>query len=135
MKNIIIALLLSLTACSLQETPTPEPTLASQIELSINTEVTFQEGVKIKITKIEDSRCPENTTCVWAGMAKIFFAISANGVSKDSSIDYESKPLKTTVDLGGQKFDVEVSNVLPYPKATTEINQKDYKVNLTVKKL
>lgn len=135
MKNIIIALLLSLTACSLQETPSPEPTLASQIELRVNTEVSFQEGVKIKITKIEDSRCPENTTCVWAGMAKIFFILSANGVSKDSSIDYESKPLKTTVDLGGQKFDVEVSNVLPYPKTTAEINQKDYKISVTVKKL
>jgi hypothetical protein len=135
MKNIIIALLLSLTACSLQETPSPEPTLASQIELRVNTEVTFKEGVKIKVTKIEDSRCPENTTCVWAGMAKIYFTLSANGVSKDSSIDYESKPLKTTVDLGGQKFDVEVSNVLPYPKTTAEINQKDYKVSVTVKKL
>lgn len=135
MKNIIVALLLSLTACSLQETPTPEKTSASQVELSVNTEVVFQEGVKIKITKIEDSRCPENTTCVWAGMAKIFFTISANGVSKDSTLDYESKPLKITVDLGGQKFDVEVSNVLPYPKNTTEISQKDYKVNMTVKKL
>ncbi|MFY7912363.1 MAG: hypothetical protein ACOVO2_22540 [Emticicia sp.] len=134
MKNIIVALLLSLTACSLQETPTPEPTLASQIELGVNTELSFQEGVKIKITKIEDSRCPENTTCVWAGMAKIYFTISANGVSKDSSIDYEAKPLKTTLDLGGQKFDIEVSNVLPYPKTTTEISQKDYKINITVKK-
>ena len=76
MKNIIVALLLSLTACSLQETPTPEPTLASQVELSVNTEVIFREGVKIKIAKIEDSRCPENTTCVWAGMAKIYFTPS-----------------------------------------------------------
>lgn len=135
MKNVIIALLLSLTACSLQETPSPEPTLASQIELRVNAEVTFKEGVKIKVTKIEDSRCPENTTCVWAGMAKIYFTLSANGVSKDSSIDYESKPLKTTVDLGGQKFDVEVSNVLPYPKTTAEISQKDYKISVTVKKI
>lgn len=135
MKNIIVAFLLVFSACTKEEVEVAQMPLASKVELSFDTELAYQEGVKIKVTKVEDSRCPQNTTCVWAGMAKVFFTISDKGVSKDSSIDFESKSIKTTVDLGGAKYEVEVSDVLPYPKGATEINQKDYKVSVTVKKL
>jgi hypothetical protein len=33
------------------------------------------------------------------------------------------------------KYEVEISDVLSFPKNTTEINQKDYKVSITVRKL
>lgn len=135
MKNIIAILLIVFSACTKEEVKVAQTQLASKIELSFDTELTFQEGIKIKITKVEDSRCPQNTTCIWAGMAKVFFTISDKGVSKDSSIDFESKPIKTTVDLGAAKYEVEVSDVLPYPKGATEINQKDYKVSVTLKNL
>lgn len=135
MKNLIAAFLLVFSACTKEEVEVAQTPLASKVELSFDTELAYQEGVKIKVTKVEDSRCPQGTTCVWAGMAKVFFTISDKGVSKDSSIDFESKSIKTTVDLGGAKYEVEVSDVLPYPKSTTEINQKDYKVSVIVKKL
>jgi len=135
MKNIIAILLIVFSACTKEGVKVAQTPLASKIEFNFDTELTFQEGIKIKIIKIEDSRCPQNTTCIWAGMAKVFFTISDKGVSKDSSIDFESKPIKTTVDLGAAKYEVEISDVLPYPKGSTEINQKDYKVSVTVKKL
>lgn len=135
MKNIIVALFLAFSACTKEEVEVAQMPLASKVELSFDTELTYQEGVKIKVTKVEDSRCPQGTTCIWAGMAKVFFIITDKGVSKDSSVDFESKLVKTTVDLGGVKYEVEVSDVLPYPKNATEINQKDYKVSVTVKKL
>jgi hypothetical protein len=135
MKYFIATFLLVFSACTKEEVKVAQTPLASKIELSFDTELTFQEGIKIKITKVEDSRCPQNTTCIWAGMAKVFFTINDNGISKDSSIDFESKPIKTSVDLGAAKYEVEVSEVLPYPKGATEINQKDYKVIVTVKKL
>lgn len=135
MKNIIVALILAFSACTKEEIEVAQTPLASKVELSFDTELAYQEGVKIKVTKVEDSRCPQGTTCVWEGMAKVFFSISDKGVSKDSSIDFQSKLVKTTVDLSGVKYEVEVSDVLPYPKNATEINQKDYKVSVTVKKL
>lgn len=135
MKNIIVALILAFSACTKEEIEVAQTSLASKVELSFDTELAYQEGVKIKVTKVEDSRCPQGTTCVWEGMAKVFFSISDKGVSKDSSIDFQSKLVKTTVDLSGVKYEVEVSDVLPYPKNATEINQKDYKVSVTVKKL
>jgi hypothetical protein len=135
MKNLIIALLLTLIACKKDEAATPLATLATKVDLGFDTELVYQEGVKIKITKVEDSRCPQNVVCVWAGMARIFFTISEKDISKDLSIDFESKPIKTTVDLGGQKYEIEILDVLPYPKNNVEIKQKDYKVSLIVKKV
>ncbi len=137
MKNIIVAFLFVVfLACTKEEVDVAQMPLASKVELSFDTELAYQEGVKIKVTKVEDSRCPQNATCVWEGMAKVFFTISDKGISKDASIDFQSKLVKTTVDLSGVKYEVEVSDVLPYPQSsTTEINQKDYKVSITVKKL
>lgn len=135
MKNIIAAFLLVFSACTKDEVEVAQTPLASKVELSFDTELVYQEGVKIKVTKVEDSRCPQGTTCIWAGMAKVFFTITDKGVSRDASVDFESKPIKTTVELGGTKYEVEVSEVLPYPKNISEINQKDYKVSVTVKKL
>ncbi|AFK02888.1 hypothetical protein Emtol_1746 [Emticicia oligotrophica DSM 17448] len=136
MKYIIIMSFLALVACA-KEMGVDDtlPPLASKVELSFDTELTFQEGVKIKVTKVEDSRCPQNTTCIWAGMARVFFTITDKGVSKDSSIDFEAKPINTTVDINGVKYQVEITDVLPYPKNATSINQNDYKVSTTVKKL
>ena len=52
-----------------------------------------------------------------------------------TEIDFESKPIKTSVDFGAVKYEVEVSDVFPYPKVATEISQKDYKISVTVTKL
>ena len=137
MKIIGLAILLAFTACTKVDTIEPQPVLGTKIEANFGTDFVYQEGLKIKVTKIEDSRCPENVTCVWAGMVRVFFTISANGVSKEASIDFETKntPANTTIELGGQKYNVEISDVLPYPKtATTEIKQIDYKISLIVKK-
>jgi len=135
MKNIIAVFLLVFSACTKDEVEVAQTPLASKVELSFDTELAYQEGVIIKVTKVEDSRCPQGTTCVWEGMAKVFFTISDKGVSKDASIDFESKLTKTIIDLGGVKYEVEVSDVSPYPTNATTINQKDYKVSITVKKL
>lgn len=135
MKNIIVAFFLVFSACTKEEVEIIQIPLASKAEINFNTEQTYQDGLKINITKVEDSRCPEGTTCVWAGMAKVYFTASNNGISKESSVDFESKPIKTTLDLGGVKYEVEVSDVLPYPNNSIKINQKDYKVSVTVKKL
>lgn len=137
MKIITIALLLAFTACTKVDTIEPQPVLGTKVVASFGTDFVYKEGLIVKVTKIEDSRCPENVTCVWAGMARVFFTITDNGVSKDVSIDFESKntPVNTTVELGVQKYNIEVADVLPYPKtATTEIKQSEYKVSLTVKK-
>lgn len=135
MKFLTIALVLVFSACTKVDTITAKPVLGSTVKASVNYEIVFQEGLKIEVTKIEDSRCPKNVTCVWAGMAKVFFKLSDNGISKEATIDFESKNNQTNFELGSQKYIIEVSDVLPYPENSGEISQKDYKVVLLVKKM
>jgi hypothetical protein len=134
MKFLTIALLLVFGGCTKVETVSPQPVLGTKLEASVATELVFQEGLKLKVTKIEDSRCPKNVTCVWAGMARVFFTLSDNAISKDATVDFESKAIQTIVELGSQKYVVEVSDVLPYPQDSGEVSQNVYKVVLLVKK-
>lgn len=134
MKFLTIALLLVFGGCTKVETVLPQPVLGTKLEASVATELVFQEGLSLKVTKIEDSRCPKNVTCVWAGVARVFLTISEKGISKDATIDFESKAIQTSIELGSQKYTIEVSDVLPYPENSGETNQNVYKVVLLVKK-
>jgi len=136
-KVVMILMLAAVAACKKDDVAEPQVLLGTKIEAAYEKDVLFQEGVNVKITKIEDSRCPKNVVCVWAGMIKLFITISENNVSKDAVVEAlvdGSKPAKTTVELNGKTYEIEVLEVLPYPQTSQEISLKDYKVSLTVKK-
>lgn len=136
MKNITIALFLALVACTKAETITPTVVFGNKLEATYNTEGEYQQNVKVKITNIEDSRCPKSVTCVWQGSVKVYLTLSQSGIAKDFVLEFladNSKPATTTVTLGNQKYSVEIADVLPYPQNSGEIKLKDYKVTLTVK--
>lgn len=49
-------------------------------EFEIDEKATYElkldsKNISIKVSKIEDSRCPEDVVCVWAGEAKVTFDI------------------------------------------------------------
>ena len=49
------------------------------IKIPLGEAITLKNHV-IKFTEVlEDSRCPENMTCVWAGRARVLLEISENG--------------------------------------------------------
>ena len=137
MRNLTIALFLALMACTKAETITPTIIFGNKLEATYNTEGEYQQNVKVKITNIEDSRCPKSVTCVWQGSVKVSLTLSQSGVAKEFVLEFladNSKPATTTVTLGNQKYLVEIADVLPYPqKSSDEIKLKDYKVTLTVK--
>lgn len=54
--------------------------------------------IKIKfISVLEDSRCPMNARCVWAGNAKIKIAVSKGRASKTVELNTGTEPLIVTV--------------------------------------
>ena len=137
MKKLLIIFMLT-GACTEENLTVPTVSLGNKIEAHYESEEAYQESPKMKITKIEDSRCPKNVTCVWMGSVKVYLKISDANASKDTVLEFladNSKPATTTVELGNQKYTVEILNVLPYPESTGEIKLTDYKVSLTVKKV
>jgi hypothetical protein len=137
MKKFLIIMMIAM-GCTKEESAMPTIGLGNKIEASYDTEVAYSEGIKIKITKIEDSRCPKSVTCVWQGSARIYLTVSGMEVSKDLVLDFladNSKPANANFELGSQKYFIEIADVLPYPATTDEIKLKDYKISLTVKKI
>ena len=58
-----------------QETPIQSPRIVVKVPLG---ESITLEGHTVKFVKVlEDSRCPKNTNCIWAGRAKILVEVSS----------------------------------------------------------
>lgn len=66
---------------------------------------------------IEDSRCPEGMTCVWAGVAiaelEIMSTTSRPRTIQLATMDMESRGLKKSENVYGYK--ISLQNVTPYP--------------------
>ncbi len=88
-------------------------------------EITFLEV-------LEDSRCPENVTCVWEGRAVIQIRISTDGKSENTEL--------VEPGLSGDSPVYEYKNyvighrLLPYPEDAGEIDVADYRLMLIVVK-
>ncbi|AWV96672.1 hypothetical protein [Arcticibacterium luteifluviistationis] len=56
-----------------------EPNQEIEIAEKATYELTIDsKDISIKVSKIEDSRCPENVVCVWAGEATVTFDLIVN---------------------------------------------------------
>ena len=74
--------------------------------------------LKVSFIKlIEDSRCPANAKCVWAGNAKIKIAVSRPGNAKRTfELNTGLEPRSVTV-FG---YEIKLTNVAPYPGTTAQ---------------
>ncbi len=81
MKNIFVILFIVFTNVTFgQNEDVKSPKITIKIPLG---ESITLENHEIKFTEVlEDSRCPENTTCIWAGRARVFVEVSEKGKEK-----------------------------------------------------
>ena len=70
----IVSIIVSCQALA-QKQDTPETVFNVPL-----TKTTTQDGVSIKLVAVvEDSRCPRDTTCIWAGKAVVKILVRASG--------------------------------------------------------
>ena len=74
----------------------------------------------------EDSRCPSDAQCIWAGEVKLTLALKAGG---NEVPEREVKEAESTT-LAGRKLTV--VRVLPYPVSTKRIAPDDYRATFRV---
>lgn len=119
MKHLILLSLLIIASCSSGQKKMPETSkLPTEIALGQTTTI---DKTKITFTAvIEDSRCPTNVQCIWAGRAKVLVTITEKGkdaVEKEVILG-ETKPGenadKTVLVSNGAT--IMVSELKPYPK-------------------
>lgn len=99
-------------------------------------DIAISSDGKVKVgfeNVLEDSRCPSDVECVWAGQVKVQIGFFTDG--KDSLkqvIILEGKALAEPWLLEG--YSVKLISVEPYPISTKQIRLEDYKITLLVTK-
>lgn len=120
--SICIALfawpLLSQTA----ETPVIVTKIKSGESLSLN-------GYSIQLVEVtEDSRCPSDVTCVWAGQAKVKVLISHHGNTEEKEIVFKGNNIgneKEHTLLTTDKKAIVARQLHPYP-ISTDYGKREY---------
>lgn len=80
-----------------------------------------KDGLEITFQDFNDSRCPMDATCIWAGEAEAYVKAKHEGVSTDFFW------LKLGVPDTVFDYEVTLSEMLPYPTADNHMSDKTAK--------
>jgi hypothetical protein len=143
MKRIVLMCLvvcLSLWGCDKQQNTTPQAATELSVPLGKPTALnsTNLAGVSLNVEKVEDSRCPINALCVWAGVAKVTLAVKQGmesrllvlGIPNCSSCTPELSATQQVV-IGSNRYRITLKEVSPYPTGSV-VQQADYTLKFTV---
>ena len=118
MRVFIIAIILALTS-GIYGAPQTKNLL-----VKVDQEKTVP-GTRIKvkfIELIEDSRCPVDVNCVWAGNAKIKVLLSKGAESETVELNTRLAPRQVT--FAGHRF--RLAALRPVPRSNIRINRNGY---------
>ncbi len=83
------------------------------------------------VSLVEDSRCPTDTNCIWAGNAKITIKVS-NGKSAAKTFELNTNSKPQTVSFAG--YEIKLTNLNPSPATNIRINRNGYVATFVVSK-
>lgn len=90
------------------------------------------EDLTITFDKVlNDSRCPESVTCIWAGQVQVLVTIELDGRKEILTLTQSG----LTDDPASQVYEKYVLefNVSPYPQTEQTIQAADYRLEITVR--
>ena len=86
--------------------------------------INYENRLSIQLDSVtEDSRCPYNVECIWAGNAKVKFDFIINNKLNQFSLNTSTGFLTETIISG---FKIQLIELKPYPVYPNPILQKDY---------
>ena len=120
----------ALSGCAVMEpTVTVEPGVAFSLPVG-KTAVINGNGTRIRFNEVRnDSRCPADVTCVWAGDAEVVVAISRNGSPDDTRI-LSFIPPKNETTSGDLR--IRLVDLAPVPRQSDGNAPRAYVVQLVV---
>lgn len=87
---VAVIALLSLAGFGCAPTPTPKPNepvtppvaaFGSAVTLAVGDSATYDDGLVVRLTEINDSRCPQGVQCVWQGELAPALRLSGGGLA------------------------------------------------------
>lgn len=102
---------------------TVAPIPANQVKLALNQSARLSSGVSVKVDSLNDSRCPHNADCIWAGNVMLRAVLTKNSdikpvrliLGQDPANPTNKRPDSTGVVLTGITYKVVLRDVTPYP--------------------
>lgn len=115
---------------------TPTASLDHPISIQLNQRISIpSEGLDITFLKVEqDSRCPSDTTCVWAGQATILLNIVKDEQDL-SNIMVSIGAGQNSTTIVNDRYSIELIDLAPYPSTTQPIDPDQYTATLLVSRL
>jgi len=109
--------------------------LGKQFYLKVGQIESVEPGnIKVSLVKVtDDSRCPSDVTCIWAGEVKVVLNITIDGQDSGETtltLGANNSDDQNVKNIGGYYFKVLAVN--PYPVSTKIIGQSEYIVTLIV---
>ncbi|MEQ1764183.1 MAG: hypothetical protein ABL984_13720 [Pyrinomonadaceae bacterium] len=110
------------------------PTHAKQsndVKVQINKAVTTK-GIRIEFVElVEDSRCPADVQCIWAGNAKIKVKVTKGGKSQVLDLEMVTKGMKPNYG----DYLLKLKGLTPELRSNVRINRNGYIATIEVKKV
>lgn len=103
------------------------------LKVQVNKEKRFAKS-KLSVRFLElvdDSRCPTDTNCVWAGNAQIKVRVTKNGRSHNLTLDTNGP--NHTVKAEG--YSIKLVDLTPQPRSNIRINRNGYVATLSAEKI
>jgi hypothetical protein len=123
----LLALALLAAACSHAPTA-PSAPIGTPFKIGVGQTVRLQSGLELGFDEVlEDSRCPADAVCVWAGTAKLKAWLSVNGSRRD--IELKTFPREA---LAIDGFTIDVQALEPFPYSNVRIDKRGYVATLVV---
>ncbi len=106
---------------------------AQEISVRINNQKSVMSNrLRIKFVSVEDSRCPQDANCIWAGNAKVTIRVT-NGRGQSRNFDLNTNMNDKSARFDG--YEIALGNVTPHPRSNIRINRNGYTASFTVTKL
>ena len=110
--------------------------LDTPFQLKVN-QMGFISSENIKITVLdvtEDSRCPSDVVCIWAGEVKVIVNILKDYQDLGDMILVKGAGENKLTTRVFDSYSIELIAVDPYPKSTVKIELSDYIITLVVRR-
>ncbi len=129
MKGLIVSLMLML---AFGVVPATAAKRAETMQVRINKEKRSPKSkLSIRFLElVEDSRCPTDVNCIWAGNAKIKIRVSKNGRSHELTLNTNGPNQAVPV----EGYSITLVGLTPAPRSNIRINRNGYVATLSITK-
>jgi hypothetical protein len=92
--------------------------------------------LSITLVRVEnDSRCPSNANCVWAGNAEVVFIFRNVDEETEFTLDTNASMQGSENEKEVLGYSIKLNGLTPYPEISMQIKEKDYRADITITKV